>query len=103
LEEPLYDALRKKAFDRASSIAAVVRDAIRQYLGHGDGRKRLVEGNPKPLPPLERLSFIAKKPAAKRGFGWVGIGRSKQNPKRPVSIYHDDAFVEAYEASHKKK
>jgi hypothetical protein len=78
LTEPVYEALRRRAHGRKTSVAGVVREAIQQYLAVRP-QQGPTTGNGK-LPP---------------GFSWVGIGASRAESGRPVSVHHDEYLARA--------
>ena len=74
LDEATYEALRRKAFEQGSSIAAIVREILAESLGtYQAGRRRSMED-----------------------FTFVGIGRSRQGRQAPVSERHDEALAEIW-------
>jgi plasmid stability protein len=73
LDDAVYEALRRRAFERQTSMAAVVREVLAEALGLGKGPRR----------------------ASLADFSFVGCGRSAERPERPVSEHHDEALVEA--------
>ena len=73
LDEATYESLRKRAFERHTSVAALLREAIQQY-----------------------LTEPARRPRRASDFRFVGAGRSRQTPGRPVSEHHDEALETAY-------
>jgi plasmid stability protein len=75
LDDETYAALRRRAYERGCSLAAVVRELLARAL-RGD--------QPRPQLRLEDLSFVA-------------IGHSLQDPSAPVSERHDEALAEAVE------
>lgn len=75
LDEPLYDRLRRRAFEKQTSMASLVREAVAESLtpSGSAGRKRYPLG------------------------GLVGIAKSGPLPDgRAVSEHHDEALSEAY-------
>jgi len=72
LGEATYNLLRQKAFEKGVSMAALLREALREYL----------LGKPKSGAQLEGLSF-------------VGSGLSAQKAHTPVSERHDEALVKS--------
>jgi len=72
LDEETYQRLREEAYARHTSIAALIREAIRAHLG-------LV-----PKPKRRRLE----------DFTFVGSGRSEQGDLEPVSERHDEALAQ---------
>ena len=73
LDEATYELARRRAFSEGKSIAAVVREALTQYLPPGAAR---------PL-TMDSLTFI-------------GSGRSKSGDPRPLSERHDEALVDDF-------
>jgi hypothetical protein len=73
LDESTYQLLRKEAFERGTSMAALLREALAQYLGHQERVPRFQD------------------------FTFVGAGESRQGKLKPVSENHDAALVEAIE------
>ncbi len=74
LEEHIYRLARQKAYENGVSLSAVVREALAQYV--------IVE---------------QQKPLTLDDFGFVGIGRSKDDDLSPVSENHDEALARALE------
>ena len=72
LDEKSYELLRRRAHERRVSVAAVVREAVGQYLAEAPRRKRTLAD-----------------------FGFIGIGRSDQSDYAPVSERHDEALADA--------
>lgn len=73
LDDEVYERLRAAAHHRHTSMAALVRDALRAHLGLGPERQQRDED-----------------------FGFVGSGRTEPDPARgAVSERHDEAFAEA--------
>ncbi len=73
LEEATYEILRRRAFEQGVSMAALLREALVDYLG---------------VKPEKRRSL--------REFGFVGSGESKQSELAPVSERHDEALTEDF-------
>ena len=73
LDEATYEAVRSTAFDRGVSMAAVVRESLRQYLAIDSA----------PVWKLDDLTF-------------VGSGRSSRTGLEPVSERHDEALAEDF-------
>jgi hypothetical protein len=71
LDESTYQILRKQAFERGVSIAALLREAVTAYLSHTPAQPRFTE------------------------FTFVGTGRSHQGNLSPVSERHDEALAKA--------
>ena len=72
LDESIYKLARQKAFDEGVSMAAVVREALAQYLTT-DRTPALIMDD----------------------LGFVGVGSSDQGDLSPVSERHDEALEEA--------
>ena len=72
LDESIYKLARRRAFDEGISMAAVVREALAQYL----------TTDRTPALTIEDLGF-------------VGVGSSDQGDLSPVSERHDEALEEA--------
>lgn len=75
LDEPLYDALRRRAFEEQASMASVVRDAL-------VGSFRTAEPSGRTL----------------EDFGFIGAGSSEPPAGGPVSVRHDEFLDEAIAA-----
>ncbi len=75
LEEPLYEALRLRAFEGRVSMASVVRSAIEQTLKTADG------------PRLDLADFP-----------FIGAGAGEGGEGSPVSVEHDRAIADAIQA-----
>ena len=73
VDEATYEALRAAAFARGVSMAAVVRESLRQYLAVDMA----------PAWKLDDLTF-------------VGSGRSSRTSLEPVSERHDEALAEDF-------
>ena len=73
VDEVTYEALRAAAFDRGVSMAAVVRESLRQYLAI----------DTEPAWKLDDLTF-------------VGAGRSSLSDLEPISERHDEALAEDF-------
>ncbi len=74
LEEPLYEALRLRAFEGRVSMASVVRGAIEQTLKTADG------------PRLDLADFP-----------FIGAGAG-EGAEPPISVEHDRAIADAIQA-----
>lgn len=75
LDEPLYDALRRRAFESQASMASLVREAVVDSL--------------RPPSPDDRKDYPLT--------GLVGIAKGEALPDgRAVSEHHDEALVDAY-------
>ena len=75
MDEALYDALRRRAFEQQASMASVVRDALAGSIGT-------------PQPPPRTLE----------DFGFIGAGSSEPPRDGPVSVRHDEFLDEAITA-----
>ena len=73
LDEPTYDMARRRAFSEGKSMAAVVREALTQYLTPG-----------------------AARPMTMDDFTFIGSGRSKSGDPRPLSERHDEALADDF-------
>ena len=73
LDEATYEAVRSTAFERGVSMAAVIRESLRQYLAI----------DTEPAWKLDDLTF-------------VGAGRSYRTGLEPVSERHDEALAEDF-------
>ena len=71
LDEPIYQLLRARAFQRAVSMAAMFRELLHRQLGVGTGAPRRVED-----------------------FKYVASGESLPSNLDPVSERHDEALAE---------
>lgn len=71
LDQRTYDALRRQAFERGTSISALARDILAEWLGTQKPRKHLTI----------------------KDFPWIGAGRSDQGDLSPVSEHHDEALA----------
>lgn len=71
LDEQTYRKLRDEAHARNTSIAALVREALRKHLSFHGERRCLAD------------------------FTFIGSGRSDQGDLQPVSERHDEALTEA--------
>jgi hypothetical protein len=70
LENDLYEKLRDQAFREKKSITGVIREIV---------KKDIFQSN------RHRSSSI-------KDFTFIGVGRSKQGPLKPVSERHDEAL-----------
>lgn len=71
LDDQTYRRLRDEAHARHTSIAALVREAVRKHLG------------------------LPRKKRSLADFTFIGSGRSDQGDLEPVSERHDEALTEA--------
>ena len=74
IDEELYELLRHRAFREKKSIAGIIREIITRDISQKDAL---------PSPSIE-------------GFTFIGQGRSKQDPLKPVSEQHDEALREVF-------
>ncbi|MBI4199422.1 MAG: CopG family transcriptional regulator [Chloroflexi bacterium] len=74
LDEAMYHLLRRKAFEQGVSVAALLREALQEYLGLATSRR----------PRLEEFRFI-------------GSGQSAQGDLAPVSERHDKALAKGFD------
>ncbi|MBI4312781.1 MAG: CopG family transcriptional regulator [Chloroflexi bacterium] len=72
LDEPTYELLRTRAFQRGISMSALLREVLRQHLAASQAPLRLED------------------------FTFIGSGESQQGDLSPVSERHDEALDEAY-------
>lgn len=75
LEEPLYEALRLRAFEGRVSMASVARTAIEEALATAKPRRYRLED-----------------------FEFIGAGRHEGDGKSDVSVEHDRAIADAIQA-----
>jgi plasmid stability protein len=75
LEEEVYELLRNRAFKEKRSIAGVIREILKKDISQPDRR------------PYSSV----------KDFRFIGIGRSKQGPLKPVSERHDEALEEVFQ------
>ena len=80
LDDETYEALRQRAHEERRSISALIREALTK--SPAPGRRRLM-----------RL----------QDFRFVGSGRSRRVPWRPVSEQHDAALAEAFVGARKRR
>ncbi len=73
LDETTYEMARRRAFSEGKSMAAVVREALAEYLV------------PRATETLTTDSFT-----------FIGSGRSKPGDPRPLSERHDEALAEDF-------
>lgn len=71
LDEPTYQLLRRRAFERGISMSAFLREVLSDYLAPSKGYRRFED------------------------FTFVGAGRSDQGDLAPVSERHDEALAQA--------
>jgi hypothetical protein len=75
LDKDLYKILRDRAFQEKKSIAGVIREIVKKDISQSD---------------RHRFSSI-------KDFTFIGVGRSKQGPLKPVSERHDGALEEVFQ------
>jgi len=75
LEEEVYELLRHRAFKEKKSLAGVIREIVKKDIYQSD---RLLS------------------PSVK-DFRFIGVGRSKQGPLKPVSERHDEVLEEVFQ------
>ena len=73
LDDVTYQLLRRKAFEGGTSLAALIREAVKHYLEMGPARRRRMED-----------------------FTFIGSGRSPKSKLDPISERHDEALAEDY-------
>ena len=73
LDEATYQALRRRAYEQGVSMSSVLREALGEYLGTRQERKR-----------------------RPRDFHFIAVGRSRQGRLKPVSERHDEALAEDF-------
>ena len=73
LDETTYVLAKQRAFAEDKSMAAVIREAVAQYLTSPGGR-----------------------PTGLESFTFIGSGRSSPGGPRPLSERHDEALVEDF-------
>jgi hypothetical protein len=76
LDEETYQKLREEAQVQRTSMAALIREAVRAHLGLSLS----------PKPKKRRLE----------DFTFVGSGRSEQGDLEPVSERHDEALAQLW-------
>ena len=81
LDEPTYEALRRKAYESGSSISQVARDILSRLL----------------------LTSTSKKHLSVKDFTLIGAGASRQGELSPVSERHDDALADVIAKEHRGK
>ena len=79
LDETLYEALRRRAFEEQASMASVVRDALTGAFGTAGSSQRSLGD-----------------------FRFVGSGSSEPPPGGPVSERHDEFLDDAISARFRK-
>ena len=73
LDEPLYELVKQRAYAEDKSMAAVVREAVAQYVA---------------LPAARHASL--------ESFSFIGAGRSQPGGPQPLSERHDEALAEDF-------
>jgi hypothetical protein len=74
IDEEVYELLRNRAFKEKKSIAGVIREIVKKDISQSD---------------RHQSSSI-------KDFTFIGAGRSKQGPLKPVSERHDEALEEVF-------
>ena len=72
LSDQAYQLLRQKAFQRGISMAALIREALAEFLEERHSADVQIED-----------------------FNFIGAARSEQPESEPVSEFHDKALAEA--------
>jgi len=80
LDEPTYEALRRRAFEERRSLSSLVRKLLADAMGAGGSRRR----------------------RSIKEFASVGAGHSRQGRLSPVSERHDEALADALEREHRR-
>ena len=80
LDEPTYEALRRRAFEEKRSLSAIIRKLLAAAM---EGER-----------PRRRRSL--------KEFASVGAGHSRQGRLSPVSERHDEALADALEREHRR-
>ena len=70
LEEEVYELLRHRAFKEKKSIAGVIREIVKKDISQS----------------------VRRPYSSVKNFRFIGAGRSKQGPLKPVSERHDEAL-----------
>lgn len=74
IDENTHAALRRASYETGRSMSSLVRETLSQaFSTNRKGR-----------------------PASRKQFSFVAVGRSDQRKSAPISERHDDALVEAY-------
>ena len=73
LDEKTYTLAKQKAFVENKSMAAVIREAVAEYLTSPSGS-----------------------PAGLESFSFIGSGQSSSEGPRPLSERHDEALAEDF-------
>jgi len=74
MDEEVYELLRNRAFKEKKSIAGVIREIVRKDISQSDRHRS----------------------SSAKDFRFIGAGRSKQGPLKPVSERHDEALAEVF-------
>ena len=80
LDDATYDLVRRRAFEDRRSMSAVIRETLAAAFA-----------------PERRVAVRVS------DLGFVGAGRSRQPPGRPVSEHHDDALAAALSARGRRR
>lgn len=75
LEEEVYEFLRHRAFKEKKSISGVIREIVKRDISQSDRRPS----------------------SSVKDFRFVGVGRSRQGPLKPISERHDEALGEVFQ------
>lgn len=75
IDEEVYELLRNRAFKEKKSIAGVIREIVKKDIFQSD---------------RHQSSSI-------KDFAFIGVGRSRQGPLKPVSERHDQALEEVFQ------
>jgi hypothetical protein len=75
LDEEIYERIRHQAFKEKKSIAGLIREILKKDISQSDRRPS----------------------SSVKDFRFVGVGRSKQGPFKPVSERHDEALEEVFQ------
>ena len=74
IDEDTHAALRRTAYETGRSMSSLVRETLSQTFS-----------------PTRK-----GRPASRKQFSFIAIGRSDQGKSAPVSERHDEALIEAY-------
>lgn len=80
LDEPTYEALRRRAFEEKRSLSSVIRKLLADAMEGGRPRRR----------------------RSLKEFASIGAGRSRQGRLSPISERHDEALAEALWREHRR-
>jgi hypothetical protein len=75
IDEEVYELLRHRAFKEKKSIAGVIREIVKRDISQSDH-----------LPS-----------SSNKHFRFIGVGRSKQGPIKPISERHDEVLEEVFQ------